>query len=70
MHSLLMNTLTLESRQPIVTWLVSSTYYKDRSFKSLKQALEDDPISDFEKRCQNFHDSAPYWLQLESPLWD
>ena len=51
-------------------WYVSKPYYKDISFKSLEHAFQDDPITDFEKRCQNFYDLAPYWLQMESPLWD
>lgn len=51
-------------------WFVSKPYYKDISFESLEQALQDDLTTNFEKCCQNFHDSTPYWLQVESPLWD
>lgn len=51
-------------------WYVSRSYYKDTSFKPLKQVLQDELGTDFEKRCQTFHNAAPYWLQMESPLWD
>lgn len=50
-------------------WLVLEPYYKEMTL-SLKKALQDVLITDFEKYCQNVHDSAPYWLQMESPLWD
>lgn len=51
-------------------WLVSKHNNKVPSFIFLEQALQDELGTEFATRCQTFHNAAPYWLQMESPLWD
>lgn len=51
-------------------WLVAKPNNKDASFRFLERALQDELGTEFATRCQNFHNAAPYWLQMESPLWD